>query len=249
MRVPAGTGDPVSVRIGAMLPTFNDTPSEAIALAVEAESVGLDGVFVYDHLWPMGSPERPALAPFPLLGAIAASTSRIALGTLVARVGVVPNPTLTAQFCALDKLGPGRVIAGLGTGDRLSFNENRAYGLPLEPTDERRAAVRDCALALLDRGIRVWVGGNAPATIAIAEETGAVPNLWQATAERVAAQSARSEVTWAGMARPGLAGGNLGADDLIEMAQPLAMAGASWVVFGWPVRFSELARAAAALGA
>jgi hypothetical protein len=232
-----------------MLPTFNDTPSEALRLAVEAERAGLDGVFVYDHLWPMGSPERPALAPFPLLGAIAASTSRIALGTLVARVGVVPDQTLVAQFSSLDRLAPGRVIAGVGTGDRLSFNENRAYGLVLEPADERRAAVRDCARALLDRGIKAWIGGTAPATMAIAEETGAVSNLWEAAPERVAAQSDRSEVTWAGMARPGLGGANLLADDLIEIAQPLARAGASWIVFGWPVRFRELARAAAALGA
>jgi len=238
----------VSARFGVMLPTFNDTPSQAIALAVEAESQDLDGVFVYDHLWPMGSPERPALAPFPLLGAIAASTSRIALGTLVARIGVVPDRTLVSQFSALDRLAPGRVIAALGTGDRLSFNENRAYGIPPGPADERRAALRDCARALLDRGIRVWIGGNAATTTAVAEETGAVPNLWQATPERVAAQSARSEVTWAGMARPGLAGANLLADDLIEIAQPLTRAGASWVVFGWPVRFGELAQAAAALG-
>jgi len=234
----------VTTRVGVMLPTFRHTPADAIAIAMEAERLGLDGVFVYDHLWPMGSPERPALAPFPLLGALAASTSGVSLGPLVARVGIVPDETLVAQFAALHELAPGRVIAALGTGDRLSFDENRAYGLPPESAPERRAAVRRCARTLLDLGVTVWVGGNASATVAIAEEVGAVPNLWQATPERVAAQANRSEVTWAGMARPGGLREDLDADELTAIAGRLARAGASWLVFGWPVRLAELAAAA-----
>ena len=54
-----------------MLPTFRDTPDEAFAAATEAVAAGVDGVFCYDHIWPIGQPERPALAPFPILGALA----------------------------------------------------------------------------------------------------------------------------------------------------------------------------------
>jgi luciferase-like monooxygenase len=234
----------VTTRVGVMLPTFRDTPADAIAIAVEAERVGLDGVFVYDHLWPMGAPERPALATFPLLGAIAALTSRVCLGPLVARVRIVPDETLVAQFASMNELAPGRVIATLGTGDRLSFDENRAYGLPPESASERRAAVGRCARTLLELGFTVWVGGTAPATVALAEEVGAVPNLWQSTPERVAAQAARSEVTWAGMARPGTQGEDLDAGQLTAIAGHLARSGASWLVFGWPVRLGELAAAA-----
>jgi alkanesulfonate monooxygenase SsuD/methylene tetrahydromethanopterin reductase-like flavin-dependent oxidoreductase (luciferase family) len=230
-----------------MLPLFRDDPSEALTLAAEAERLGIDGVFVYDHLWPMGSPERPALAPFPVLGAVAAMTSRIWLGTLVARVGIVPDDLLVAQFAALRELAPGRVVAGLGTGDHLSFNENLAYGLPLGPAGERRRALGRCARTLLGSGFVVWVGGRSRRTIAVAEASGAVPNLWQASPAEVAAQAARSVVTWAGMARPGAGGLALDAAGLLEVAVPLAEAGASWLVFGWPVRLEQLAEAAAAL--
>ena len=61
----------------------------------------------------------------------------------MARVGLVPNAVLAAQFVALDGLAPGRVIAGLGTGDRLSEEENRAYGIPFAPAAERRAAMME----------------------------------------------------------------------------------------------------------
>jgi hypothetical protein len=237
----------VAPRVGVMLPIFRDDPSEALALAVEAERLGLDGVFVYDHLWPMGSPERPALAPFPVLGAVAATTSRLWLGTLVARVGIVSDDLLVAQFAALHELAPGRVVAGLGTGDHLSFNENLAYGLPLAPAEERRRALGRCATALLGIGFVVWVGGRSPRTVAVAEASGAVPNFWQASPAVVAAQAARSEVTWAGMARPDAGGLALDAAGLLEVAVPLAEAGASWLVFGWPVRLPQLAEAAAAL--
>ena len=93
------SGSPV--KVGVLLPTFRANPADAIGIAIEAEQLGIDGVFVYDHLWPMGRPDRPALAPFPMLGAIVAATSSLSVGTLVARVGVVPDETLVAEFAAL----------------------------------------------------------------------------------------------------------------------------------------------------
>ena len=61
------------IRTGIVLPTFRETPADALEAAHEAFAAGVDGVFCYDHLWPMGQPERPALAPFPVLAALAAS--------------------------------------------------------------------------------------------------------------------------------------------------------------------------------
>jgi alkanesulfonate monooxygenase SsuD/methylene tetrahydromethanopterin reductase-like flavin-dependent oxidoreductase (luciferase family) len=237
------------VNVGVMLPTFRDTPDEALSIAGEAEVVGLDGVFVYDHLWPMGQPGRPALSPFPVLGAIAGSTARLAIGTLVGRVGIVPDETLVAEFATLSALAPGRVIAGLGTGDHLSADENRAYGLEFPPAHERRQAVAYCASRLLEIGLIVWVGGMSRATVEVAERVGAAANFWQATPERVALQAVRSEVTWAGMVRPEAGDEVLDASDLLAVARPLVAAGASWLVFGWPVPLDELAAAARTLRA
>jgi Luciferase-like monooxygenase len=227
-----------------MLPTFRESPADAIAIAVEAESLGLDGVFVYDHLWPMGRPDRPALAPFPMLGAIAASTDRLALGTLVARLGVVPNEALVSEFAALSHLAPGRVIAAIGTGDHLSFNENRAYGITIGSADARREAAGHCASELLRAGLAVWIGGLARATIEVAERAGATPNFWQASADQVAMQARRTAVSWAGMAATNGESEALGVGALTAIAQPIVDAGASWLVFGWPINMGDLAEAA-----
>jgi hypothetical protein len=164
-------------------------------------------------------------------------------------VAIVPDATLVAEFSALAFLAPGRVIAGLGTGDHLSADENRGYGLPFPPAHERREAVERCSRTLLDLGLTVWVGGLARPTVAVAESTGATANFWQGSAQRVAEQSARSEVTWAGMARSDADNDDLGADELTAFGLPLVEAGASWIVFGWPVRLDRLAEAAGALRA
>ncbi|HLG68025.1 MAG TPA: LLM class flavin-dependent oxidoreductase [Acidimicrobiales bacterium] len=234
-----------SLRTGVVLPSFRDTPDEAMAVAEQAEAAGLDGVFCYDHLWPMGQPGRPALAPFPLLAAIARRTSSVSVGTLVARVGLVPDDVLVAEFDALALLAPGRVVAGLGTGDRLSASENVAYGVPFAPAAERLTALGNCARALRARGLPVWIGGGRR-TVAVAEAVGAAVNLWAAPLEVVAAQSARCEVTWGGPPPTGDAGGGA-AGALDALVRSLAAAGATWVVFGWPVALDELAAAAEAV--
>ena len=82
------------MKIGVTLPQFRDEADTALAAAVKAEELGVDGVFVFDHLWPMGQPGRPAISSGPLLGALAASTSTIHIGTLVARIGLLPDNVL-----------------------------------------------------------------------------------------------------------------------------------------------------------
>jgi hypothetical protein len=59
------------IRTGVVLPTFRETPDDALRAADDAVTAGVDGLFCYDHIWPMGQPDRPALAPFPVLGALA----------------------------------------------------------------------------------------------------------------------------------------------------------------------------------
>jgi len=240
------------MRTGVVLPTFRDTPDEAFAAAAAAVAAGVDGVFCYDHIWPLGQPQRPALAPFPLLGALATllgpprgSGQGPFLGTLVARVGLVPNAVLAGQFVALSHLAPGRVIAGLGTGDRLSAEENRAYGIPFPSAAERRAELVELAGALVRAGLSVWVGGGPAGRTAEARAAGAALTLWDAEPELVVERASGAdalEVTWAG---PPPAG----PPSLTERLRVLQHAGASWAVFGWPVDVEALAAAARAVEA
>lgn len=234
-------GSAPCIRTGVILPAFRETGEDALALARAAEAAGVDGVFCYDHVWPMGQPERPALAPFPLLALVAASTGRVVLGTLVARVGLVPDGVLLAEVDALANVAPGRVVVGLGTGDRLSAAENEAYGVPYASAGDRQASLRACVRGALQRGIPAWVGDGAEATRAVAEEEGAAVNQWDTGPEAIARQARRSAVTWTGRAPrdPGA---------LSSLVARLARAGASWAVFTEPVGVEELAAAGAAAG-
>jgi alkanesulfonate monooxygenase SsuD/methylene tetrahydromethanopterin reductase-like flavin-dependent oxidoreductase (luciferase family) len=214
------------VRTGIILPSFRENGDEALAAALDAEALGIDGVFCYDHLWPMGQPQRPALAPFPLLALLASKTTRICLGTLMARVGLVPNEVLLGEFGTIELLAPHRVIAGLGTGDSLSRAENEAYGVPFASTARRRADLSALSGELLERGIPVWVGSGSAATNAVARAQGAIVNVWDASPEQVAIHAQEGEVTWAGPSPK---------SDLAALVHGVARSGATWVVFAWPV--------------
>jgi alkanesulfonate monooxygenase SsuD/methylene tetrahydromethanopterin reductase-like flavin-dependent oxidoreductase (luciferase family) len=96
------------MKVGITLPQFRDDADTALDAARRAEALGLDGVFCFDHLWPMGQPGRPALSSGPLLGALAATTSTIAIGTLVARVGLLPDDVLSWELATLHELSGGR---------------------------------------------------------------------------------------------------------------------------------------------
>ncbi len=240
------------IRTGVIVPTFRDAPDEAFEVAHRAFAAGVDGVFCFDHLWPIGQPDRPALAPFPILATLAASYvgpptpgGGPFFGTLVARTGLVPNAVLVNQFTALAALAPGRVIAGLGTGDRLSEAENLAYGIPFPPAAERRSDMVDLACALQARGLTVWLAGGPSARIEESQRAGAALNVWDAGPTLVAARSQGPdavEVTWAGP--PPKEG-----SDLTETVRDLGSSGATWVIFATPIEPALLVAAARAGGA
>ena len=227
------------IRTGVVLPTFRESPDDALEAAAQAFAAGVDGVFCYDHIWPMGRNDRPALAAFPVLGAVASVTERICFGTLVARIGLRPDDVLVAQLASLARMAPGRLIAGMGTGDSKSAAENKAYGIPPGPPDERRLALLRCGRRVLDLGVPVWVGGGSLATTALAAELGpgAAVNLWAGTSSAVAGLSGRFEVTWGGPVATETAEIALGLGEL-------ATAGATWAVCAWPESLDALAEVA-----
>jgi len=149
------------MRLGLALPSFVDDPEIPIRVARAAEDAGLDGVFVYDHLWRGGpSHRRPALECFALAGAVAAETATIAVGTLVARATLRPPATLAASFDTLQRVSGGRLIAGIGAGDSESRAENEAYGLAFGTVEDRVDALYGAVAACRGRGYPVWVGGH-----------------------------------------------------------------------------------------
>ena len=217
------------MKVGVLLPTFRDSAHDALATAAEAASHSLDGVFAYDHLWPMGQPERPALAPFPVLAAVAARTPNVFVGPLVARVGLVSTDDLVGQLRTLGECAPGRVIAALGTGDRLSAGENVAYGIAYPSASERQDLLA-AAVARLRDDFEVWVGAGAPSTNAIARSAGVALNMWNISPDEAVARAAGTPWNWAGAPH----------DDLDAQLDALARAGATWAVFTPSVSLARL---------
>jgi alkanesulfonate monooxygenase SsuD/methylene tetrahydromethanopterin reductase-like flavin-dependent oxidoreductase (luciferase family) len=135
----AGSG----VRVGLTLPSFQSDPERVLAVAKAAEEAGLDGVFAFDHLFrargdAAEGERRPALELLTMTAAVAAATRRIMVGTLVARATLRPPAMLRAAFDTLERIAPGRIIAGLGAGDDDSLAEDTAFGvLPGDPIPGR----------------------------------------------------------------------------------------------------------------
>lgn len=217
------------MKLGVLLPTFRNGARDAFDVASLAVDAGLDGVFAYDHLWPMGSPARPSLAPFPLLAAIAKRHENLLVGPLVARIGLVGTQHLLAQFVTLERIAPGRVIGALGTGDKLSAPENEAYDIAVLAADRRRELLFETAAALRTM-MPVWIGAGGVATNALARELGVSLNVWDAPPERVRELTIDGEVTWAGP----------GSNDVGAQLSALLNAGATWAVFAPQVRIADL---------
>jgi alkanesulfonate monooxygenase SsuD/methylene tetrahydromethanopterin reductase-like flavin-dependent oxidoreductase (luciferase family) len=109
-----------------------------------AEQAGVDSLWAADHFLPTRRADRGGLLEsWTLMAAVAAMTSRVALGSLVSCVAF-RNPALLAKMGAtLDVLSGGRLILGLGAG----WNEREfdAFGYEVLPARQRLEQLREAA--------------------------------------------------------------------------------------------------------
>ena len=115
----------VTIRLGLQIPNFSygtgveEMFPTVIAQAREAEAAGYDSVFLMDHFYQLpglGTPDQPMLEAYTALGALAAATERVQLGTLVTG-NTYRQPTLLAKaITTLDVISQGRAVLGIGTG-------------------------------------------------------------------------------------------------------------------------------------
>ena len=113
--------------------------SDFRALGHVAESFGFDSLWVFDHLiqpWRDGSSnESGCWECWSILTALAATTSRITLGSWVMGTGF-RNPALLAKMAdTVDEISGGRLILGLGAG--YLEREYRAFGFPYDHRTSR----------------------------------------------------------------------------------------------------------------
>jgi alkanesulfonate monooxygenase SsuD/methylene tetrahydromethanopterin reductase-like flavin-dependent oxidoreductase (luciferase family) len=101
-------------------------------MARRAEELGYDSIWIGDHLLYRnpGEPPRAPWEAWSLLAALAAVTSRVELGPLVACTAF-HNPAVIAKKAAtIDEISGGRLILGLGAG--WHEPEYQAFGIPFD---------------------------------------------------------------------------------------------------------------------
>ena len=134
-----------------------DLAMSPVELAREAELRGFTSLFVPEHTHipvsrrtpaPTGTTElgeeyKRSLDPYVALGAAAAVTSRIRLGTGVALVAQHDPIALAKEIATVDHLSNGRFVLGIGYGWNHEEMEN--HGIDVK---RRRALVREKMLAM-----------------------------------------------------------------------------------------------------
>ena len=112
-------------------------PVRAAGARKHAESRGFEAAGVSDHLQPWRHNGGHAPAVLSWLGAAAATTCTITLGTSVLTPTMRYHPAIVAQaFATLGCLAPGRIFLGVGTGEAM--NETPITGGEFPGRKERR---------------------------------------------------------------------------------------------------------------
>jgi probable F420-dependent oxidoreductase len=132
---------------------------EYVDMALAAEEVGFDSVWVGDHYLYRddGRPERGPWEAWTLLAALAAVTQRVHVGPLVACLNFHDPAVLAKMAATVDEVSAGRLVLGVGAGwNRPEFE---AFGIPFDHRASRFEDAFDIVRRLLD-GERVTRDGR-----------------------------------------------------------------------------------------
>jgi alkanesulfonate monooxygenase SsuD/methylene tetrahydromethanopterin reductase-like flavin-dependent oxidoreductase (luciferase family) len=188
------------VTISVTLPQFVDDPSRLIRGAQRAEALGFDGVYLFDHLFPLEGPDRPIVESTVALGSVVAATSRVTVGTLVLRASLRSPERTSAAVLTASRLSGGRVVCGLGAGDSMSRPEFDAYGVRFPGMGERLRSLE--ATARLVKGqVPLWIGGTSSTIQRVAAEFADTWNVWNVSAEWLVDRCTRPtapRISWGG---------------------------------------------------
>ena len=158
--------------MGERTPRYRDIENMARA----AEQSGFDSFWVADHLL-VRMPDQPEVGTweaFTFLSALAATTSRILLGPLVACTSF-RNPALLAKMAdGLDEISNGRFILGLGAGWHQP--EYTAFGYPFDHLAGRFEEALKIIVPLLREGAVDFEGQYYTARDCFLRPRGPTPN-------------------------------------------------------------------------
>ena len=122
------------MRVGIQLPEVERIVpwDEVRGIALAAEDSGFDSIWVGDHLLYRRDdpPERGPWDAWTQLAALAAVTSRVRLGPLVAATAFHSPGHIARMAASIAEVSGGRFVLGLGAG--WSEPEFRAFGFPFD---------------------------------------------------------------------------------------------------------------------
>ena len=150
----------MSVEIGVYLPQVGMDFEEYLSRAHLCEEVGVETLWLMDHLYP---PELPGVSSFEgwtLATAVLARTERLRVGHLVLSATFRPPALLGKMATSLDVISGGRLELGLGSGSYAP--EHEAGGIEwgtVRDRAERLAASLEVVSGMFGRSPRVGSQG------------------------------------------------------------------------------------------
>ncbi|WP_396904322.1 LLM class flavin-dependent oxidoreductase [Mycolicibacterium phlei] len=127
--------------IGVYLPQMGFTYEQMLHRTRRCEELGIDSVWLYDHLYGPGVPDIPSLEAWTLATALLAHTERIEIGHMVL-CNQFRHPVVLAKMATtLDQIAGGRLALGIGSGS--IEEEHQRAGLPWGSFRERSERLRE----------------------------------------------------------------------------------------------------------
>jgi alkanesulfonate monooxygenase SsuD/methylene tetrahydromethanopterin reductase-like flavin-dependent oxidoreductase (luciferase family) len=133
--------------VGIYVPQVSFSREAYLERALAVEALGFDSLWMYDHLYSPGQPDRDSFEAFTLAAWVLAKTTSLRVGHLVACAGFRNAALLAKMTATLDVLSEGRFELGLGSGSVEA--EHREAGLAWGSFPERSERLAETLEVLL----------------------------------------------------------------------------------------------------